>query len=836
MKGSVKFDKQWLSYCNHGLNSSLQALLYYRAMAGLTIVDNTLSKLSQADRQMVTREQLLEHGRVIPSSVIGNFIAATILTFVYFGDIPPALLGLWWLIYTVNAVDRLMLRSRSKTASDNSELLRMKKRLTINAAFNANLWGAAAAALLSVASPIQSGLLMAVCAGVMGVGALTYRCMPDATRAWLTTTPVCLALGLLFRGDLVSLIATVMLIVYAYLLFENNCRIFAGFVEVLLSRKEIEEGSETVKLLLNDFEEQSSNWLFAVDQEGQLVDVCDRFAEAAQMPVGELNGAKLTSLFEKDGNLDSLIDHLSNGRSFRDLSLITDVSGTQQCWTLSGRAAEKENGSRQAANENEIVLRGVIADVTAQKDAENRASYLMRFDSLTDLPNRRLFGETLNRAMYGSQDDPLSGGDDKPIAKKIALILFDVDHFQAVNDDHGHDIGDKLLQIMARRFGKFVGPEDTLSRTGGNEFSLLLTGERAMAAKEIATETVEHLKNVFAINEHRIFLKYSAGIAHWNDQHHDVDTFMKEANLALHAAKAAGRDRITCFKKGMNVAAEERRRMEQDLINSLENGQMKVYYQPVIDLKSMNKMGYEALVRWEHPENGLIMPDKFIPLAEETGLIIQLGEWVIRNAVEEAASWPNQNMVAVNLSPAQMRSASLTPTVLNALATTGLDPARLELEITENVLLNDSDSNLRTLHSLRALGVRISLDDFGTGYSSLNYLRAFPFDKIKIDRCFVGEIDSREESRAIVRSVIDLARSLGMQTTAEGVERESQAQQLIAEGCDQVQGYLYGKAAALGTDRPKRAKSAPIAAIANDFVERRKVPRDENGATFQKRA
>jgi diguanylate cyclase (GGDEF)-like protein len=434
----------------------------------------------------------------------------------------------------------------------------------------------------------------------------------------------------------------------------------------------------------------------------------------------------------------------------------------------------------------------------------------MRFDSLTDLPNRRLFSETLNRAMFGPQDDPKS--DDRGLSanKKIALVLFDVDQFQSVNDQHGHETGDKILQILARRFAKFVGPEDTLGRTGGDEFSMLLTGDRAGRARQIAEEIVDHLSAVFGIDGEQIYLKFSAGIACWNGEDHDVDKLVKEANLALHAAKEADQDRIAYFEQGMNRAADERQKMESELIQSLENGQMKVHYQPVIDLRDGKRMGYEALVRWEHPEDGWVMPDQFIPLAEETGLIVQLGEWVIRNAVKEAAAWPNKHMIAVNLSPAQMRSSSLIPTVINALASSSLDPARLELEITENVLMNDCDANFRTLHSLRALGVRISLDDFGTGYSSLNYLRAFPFDKIKIDRCFVEEIDSREDCRAIVRSVIDLARSLGMQTTAEGVERKSQADQLIAEGCNQVQGYLYGKAAPVDSSITPQSQTQPV--------------------------
>ncbi len=802
-------------------------------MAYLKIVDRTLAQLSDADRRMVTQQQVLENGKVIYSGTIGNFIAAAMLTVTFYETVSWPALTIWWFIYTATVIDRLIQKNRSKTAVHNSELLDIKRRLTINAAVNANLWGAAAAGLLSIANPFQAGLLMAICAGVMGVGAVAFRCMPDATRAWLTITPVCFAIGLLYRGDLISLAATTMLIIYAYLLFENSCKIFEGFVELLLSRQEIEEGSETVKLLLNDFEEQSSNWLFALDRQGRLVDVCDRFAEAAHLPAEQLNGAALLSLFEHDGNRDSLADHLTNGRSFRDLALITDIEGKQKCWTLSARATEEKSETADPGTEDDIVLRGVIADVTARKDAEKQASYLMRFDSLTDLPNRRLFVETLNRVMYSLNDDKDGDIDNSMPDKQMALLLFDISKFQLVNDDNGHETGDKILQIIARRLSKFVGQEDTLARTGGDEFSLLLTGKHAENADKIAAEAAEHLRMAYGIKDRQIALKFSVGLAIWDGKDPNVERIIKEANLALHSAKEAGENRIISFEKGMDIAAEERRKLEHQLVSSLGNGQMQVYYQPVVNLNDRSKIGYEALVRWEHPQMGLVMPDKFIPLAEKTGVIVQLGEWVIRNAVEQAASWPNENMVAVNLSPAQMRSPSLVSTVVNSLANTGLDPSRLELEITENVLMNDSDSNLRTLHSLRSLGVRISLDDFGTGYSSLNYLRAFPFDKIKIDRCFVEEIDSREDSRAIVRSVIDLARSLGMQTTAEGVERESQAEQLIAEGCHQVQGYLYGKAAPLKPVKPNQEDGAEHPEM---IEERRKKKREKQNPPVRKRA
>jgi EAL domain-containing protein (putative c-di-GMP-specific phosphodiesterase class I) len=273
---------------------------------------------------------------------------------------------------------------------------------------------------------------------------------------------------------------------------------------------------------------------------------------------------------------------------------------------------------------------------------------------------------------------------------------------------------------------------------------------------------------------------------------------MKRADLALYAAKEAGRNRFALYEDGMDEAAQARRQLELDLRAALVSGEFELHYQPLIKLESGETTAFEALVRWNHPRRGIVMPDDFIPLAEETGLIVQLGEWVIRNACSEVAHWPEHLHVSVNLSPAQMRSSALIGTVFNAIAAAGISPERLQLEITESVLMHDSEVNLATLHKLRDFGVRIALDDFGTGYSSLNYLRSFPFDKIKIDKCFISEIEENADCQAIVQAVVSLANSLGMETTAEGVESSEQLQHLRDKGCTEAQGYLFS--------RPERAE------------------------------
>lgn len=320
----------------------------------------------------------------------------------------------------------------------------------------------------------------------------------------------------------------------------------------------------------------------------------------------------------------------------------------------------------------------------------------------------------------------------------------------------------------------------------------------------------------------------SVGLAAWTPDMEDANQLLKYADLALYSAKGAGRNRVACFEEGMDVAAQARRNLELDLRASLGRHEMRLHYQPLVDLKTQSKIGYEALLRWEHPERGVVMPDDFIGVAEETGMIVQLGEWVIRKALDDAATWDEKLTVAINLSPSQMRSASLVSTIVNALAQSGVNPSRLELEITESILMQDSEANIRTLHILRNLGIRVSLDDFGTGYSSLNYLRSFPFDKIKIDRCFVSEIDTREDCRVIIRSVISLAQNLGMTTTAEGVEREDQVKELLMEGCDQVQGFLYGKAEALEECTDLRTSDRSIPNVETIYLPAADVPMPTN--------
>lgn len=422
-------------------------------------------------------------------------------------------------------------------------------------------------------------------------------------------------------------------------------------------------------------------------------------------------------------------------------------------------------------------------DITESKAAAERIARLARHDDLTDLPNRTFFSETLDLWLR-EQDE----------REQIAVFCLDLDRFKVVNDTLGHGAGDALLKQVAARMRYCGGPRSFVARFGGDEFAIVQEcPDQPAGAAELADEILTCLTKPFELEGRQITIGVSIGIAVAGPELTDANRLIRNADLALYRAKAEGRNQHRFFAAEMDDWLHNRRLLELDLRRAIANGELELLYQPVFHASTRSLSSFEALLRWHHPERGTILPDEFIPIAEETGLVASIGEWVLRTACFEAHNWPLHIHLAVNLSPAQLHSSNLVGTVANALAAAGLIPERLELEVTENVLLGDAETALAKLHSLRSMGVRIVMDDFGTGYSSLSNLRAFPFDKIKIDRSFVSDLASNREALAIVRAVRDLGRSFEMSVTAEGVETEAQLQQLQAEGCNEVQGYLFGR-------------------------------------------
>ena len=426
---------------------------------------------------------------------------------------------------------------------------------------------------------------------------------------------------------------------------------------------------------------------------------------------------------------------------------------------------------------------GLLEHLAARQKLEAQLTHMAHHDGLTALPNRVLFRQEMERELARARD-----------GEAVAVLCIDLDHFKRVNDTLGHAAGDALLQGAADRLRACVRETDIVARLGGDEFAIVqVQAEQPRAATVLAERLIADLSRPFDIEGHQVVVGASVGIALAPSDGTEADQLMKSADMALYRAKADGRGVLRYFESEMDAKMQARRALELDLRKALVEHEFELFYQPIVDLKSNRVSGFEALLRWNHPTQGLISPADFIPIAEDMGLITPLGEWVLRQACREAAGWPERVKVAVNLSPAQFKSKALALVVTTALADSGLAPDRLELEITESVLLQDNDTVRGILHQLRALGVRISMDDFGTGYSSLSYLRSFPFDKIKIDQSFVRDMGQHDDSIAIVRAVAGLGRNLGMSTTAEGVETNEQLGRLREEGCTEVQGYLFSR-------------------------------------------
>jgi diguanylate cyclase (GGDEF)-like protein/PAS domain S-box-containing protein len=426
-----------------------------------------------------------------------------------------------------------------------------------------------------------------------------------------------------------------------------------------------------------------------------------------------------------------------------------------------------------------------LMDITERKRAEARLAFMAQHDGLTGLPNRNLLRQRM--------DDILSHT--RRSGEKVAVLFLGLDHFKAVNDSLGHGIGDKLLRGVAKRLRSALREEDMLARLNSDEFAIVQSGiARPEEAVLLARRLLAAIGEPYLLDGHSIVVGGSIGIAMAPGDGDESEKLLKNADMALSRAKNDSRGTFSFFEAGMDARAQTRRKIEIDLRAAIQNDLLRPHYQPLIDLKSGRITGLEALLRWPHPERGMIAPSEFIPVAEETGLITALGALILRRACMDAALWPDEVRVAVNLSPLQFRAGNLLQVVMDALKQSGLPPKRLELEITETLLLEKSSQVLATLHALRALGVRISMDDFGTGYSSLSYLRSFPFDKIKIDQSFVRDLGANRDAQAIVRAIISLGIGLGVTITAEGVETEAELNCLRAEGCHEAQGFLFSRA------------------------------------------
>ncbi|MBA3510870.1 EAL domain-containing protein [Sphingomonas sp.] len=619
---------------------------------------------------------------------------------------------------------------------------------------------------------IGGGIMMAAMVAVNSPSLAVVNSLVTTAGAFILTK------SLLVGGGA----AILSLIIVAYSIAGAQTIIAAG-------RKRLNLDAEARKALtfVAEFENSGRGWFWETNSEGTLSYVSQQLADDFQCEPQALLGRPFPDLLSVDtspvGSIHeerkTLGFHLSARFPFSDV-VVRPASDQDVHWSLSGNPIFDERGRF-------LGFRGIGTDLTEQRRSEQEISRLARFDSLTGLPNRALMRQTLDEALRNAASRQ----------KGCALFLIDLDRFKNVNDTLGHPIGDALLRQVAERLKSVMGDHGQVGRLGGDEFKAVLPGTVDIGFLEpLARTLIEQVSRPYTIEGHRVTIGASVGIAIGDPGRACADSLIRNADLALYAAKAAGRGKHCFYEPAMHSDLSDRQVLENDLRQAIDRGELWVAYQPIVRVAGEEICGFEALVRWNHPVRGPISPAKFIPLAEECGLIANIGKWVLKTALLEAANWPDQVRVAVNLSPIQFNDPGIVAVIGELLKETGVRSERLELEITEGVFLAEGDTTDETFAGLKRLGVRLALDDFGTGYSSLGYLKKAPFDKIKIDQSFVrGAASTTNRNSAIIRAIVTLADTLGMDTTAEGVETHDDLHLIRELGVSQVQGYIFGRPA-----------------------------------------
>jgi diguanylate cyclase (GGDEF)-like protein/PAS domain S-box-containing protein len=574
--------------------------------------------------------------------------------------------------------------------------------------------------------------------------------------------------------------ATLILAAFAALVVRNVRRSTEALEESAHQLSAFAQTLQVSEERFRDVAEASSDWIWECDRDLRLTYLSTRFSQVTGIAASSLLGKSIEQFFFNDTDTDGwnkLLEGTHAKSSFRDLQCCyRDLIARVHICRLAGRPI-------WGPDRILVGYRGTATDITEEVEAQSRATHLALHDSLTQLPNRVLFQERLDQALLRQSQDNA----------RVAVLCLDLDHFKEVNDTLGHGAGDVLLKELAVRLKSCVRSTDTVARLGGDEFAVIQSGaNQPLEVEALSRRIMDAVKTPFQIDGQELYVGVSIGVALPDGEPNKPEWLLKSADIALYRAKQAGRGTTRFFEAHMDTELQARKMLEYELRQALLKNELEVYYQPLVDVKTNAIVAVEALLRWHHPHRGLVAPIEFIQMAEETGLIVPIGEWVLSTACKQILEWPKLG-VAVNLSPIQFKNRDIVETVKKVLSDTGLDPTRLELEITESILINDPEAALRTLNALKNIGIKISMDDFGTGYSSLGYLNSFPFDKIKIDRSFISTISDEEKSTAIVKSVISLGRSLSMKTTAEGVETADQASFLKLEGCTQVQGFFFGR-------------------------------------------
>jgi diguanylate cyclase (GGDEF)-like protein/PAS domain S-box-containing protein len=653
----------------------------------------------------------------------------------------------------------------------------------LNALAGAMCWVAALLGFPMLSGGAEHTTLLMIVLVLMMSSTFVFSTSPLSVLIYNTVLGLGAALSLALAGELHAM-GGVILFTIASVVATIQMRM--TFLKARLAEAAVTEKESVVSLLLREFEENEADWLWEVDPARRLRAVSPRFAFALGRAQADIEGKPLLEMIAGRGwangqfppSLHDLAERLKNRENFSNMLVQVSILGEERWWELSGTPMRDEQGRFTG-------FRGVGSDVTEQRKSSEKIAYLARYDTLTQLPNRLQLTEALGEALrYAVQ-----------WRTRCALLMVDLDRFKSVNDSLGHMTGDKLLAQVSARLQSLMGENQLCGRLGGDEFAIVIRDASAPGViGDLAKRVIERLSEPYQVDHHTLYVGASVGSAEGPRDGASVEEMMRNADLALYRAKDGGGGEHCRFEPELHASAEERRQLEVALRKALGRDEMVLHYQPVVDARSENVVSFEALVRWNSAEHGFVSPGKFIPLAEDTRLIVPIGQWVMRKACEEARNWPEHVKVNVNVSPEQLLEPGFHEEVVQALAATGLRPERLEVEVTESIFLRDASVARNALEQVMALGCSVALDDFGTGYSSLGYLRKLRFSTIKVDRTFVqGAAQGSAESLAIINAVVAMAKSLQMTTTAEGVETAEEAELIRNLGCDKIQGFYFGR-------------------------------------------
>jgi diguanylate cyclase (GGDEF)-like protein/PAS domain S-box-containing protein len=775
----------------------------------LNAVRPTAGGRQSAESRILLERKILAATAIVPLANIANSVNVVVLRIFV---LPP---GLGWfrdawciaaLLLAANSTRVWTRRSRSSSRAPHHDLLVLIAEVVAIGA----LYGVLAVKAYPQLSHTEQMLLIASLAGVIGSGAIALSTVRSVGFSWILANTIGMAWEFSRGGSMADHVLLLMLVDYACVLMLG----VAYHAESFEARVRAELAAESERLvtgmLLDDFEAGSPDWLWETDDAGALVSVSRRFAECAGMAESEIEGLQLPELLGLLGRdsyteaaevSDELAVNLATGVMFRGIEVAVQVAGNWRTWSFSGKRMQSDSLVHG--------WRGIGSDITEISHQRAEIIRLATTDELTGLANRRAFNELLSTVIA-----------DRGLGESITLAILDLDNFKSVNDTLGHQAGDLLLARLAGRLREqedHAGVEPRqphqvrCARLGGDEFALLLTGVDRPAVREILAKCVLGIRRPFDLDGFVVECRASIGFASIPDDAGTLDELTVAADLALYGAKDHGRDRVRAFDRSLKERANARATALGQLRNALARREFRVVYQPKVVIETGAVVGFEALVRWAHPTKGIIAPADFIPVAEETGLIVGIGNQVLRQACCDAKAWPDRIQVAVNLSPVQLSSAALLSSINRTLKETGLPASRLEFEVTESGLVEDEA--IAALNEIKALGSTVAIDDFGTGYSSFATLRSLPLDRLKIDRSFVVDVatDQSNRSRSIVQAIVQLATTLDLVTVAEGVETRAQSEALAALGCKELQGHLEARPMSAGEVGRYLARKRPAA-------------------------